>query len=114
MATFNWVISTTEYDLQPADMDGAIIVAHWRCNAEQTEGTGDDAVTYSATNTALLASHLTQRHPITRPMQTLLSLKFLIGYGLAVLTRTLLKHHWRLTLKHRRIQRRHQEYRGND
>jgi hypothetical protein len=42
MATFNWVISTTEYDLQPADMDGAIIVAHWRCNAEQTEGTGDD------------------------------------------------------------------------
>jgi hypothetical protein len=35
MATFNWVISTTEYDLQPADMDGAIIVAHWRCNAEQ-------------------------------------------------------------------------------
>ena len=21
MATFNWVISTTEYDLQPADMD---------------------------------------------------------------------------------------------
>jgi hypothetical protein len=50
MATFNWVISTTEYDLQPADMDGAIIVAHWRCNAEQVEGTGDDAVTYSATN----------------------------------------------------------------
>jgi hypothetical protein len=49
MTTFNWVISTTEYDLQPADMDGAIIVAHWRCNAEQTEGTGDDAVTYSAT-----------------------------------------------------------------
>jgi hypothetical protein len=38
MATFNWVISTTEYDLQPADMDGAIIVAHWRCNAEQVEG----------------------------------------------------------------------------
>jgi hypothetical protein len=31
-------------------MDGAIIVAHWRCNAEQTEGTGDDAVTYSATS----------------------------------------------------------------
>ena len=41
-ATFNWVISTTEYDLQPADMDGAIIVAHWRCNASQ-----DD---YSATS----------------------------------------------------------------
>ena len=42
MATFNWVISTTEYDLQPADMDGAIIVAHWRCNASQDE--------YSATS----------------------------------------------------------------
>ena len=50
MATFNWVISTLERDLQPADMDGAVIVAHWRCNAEQTEGAGDDAVTYSATN----------------------------------------------------------------
>ena len=50
MATFNWVISTLERDLQPADMDGAVIVAHWRCNAEQTEGTGDDAVNYSATN----------------------------------------------------------------
>ena len=67
MATFNWVISTTEYDLQPADMDGAIIVAHWRCNAEQTEGTGDDAVTYSATSTELLASHLTLLHPDYTP-----------------------------------------------
>ena len=46
MATFNWVISTLERDLQPADMDGAIIVAHWRCNAEQeNEGT-----TYSASS----------------------------------------------------------------
>ncbi len=50
MATFTWVIPTTEYDLKPAEMDGAIVVAHWRCKAEQTEGTGDDAVTYSATN----------------------------------------------------------------
>ena len=50
MATFNWVISTLERDLQPEDMDGAVIVAHWRCNAEQTEGTGDDAVTYNATS----------------------------------------------------------------
>ena len=41
-ATFNWVISTLERDLQPADMDGAVIVAHWRCNASQ-----DD---YSATH----------------------------------------------------------------
>ena len=50
MATFTWQVSTTEYDLQPADMDGAIIVAHWRCNAEQTEGEGDEAVTYNSTS----------------------------------------------------------------
>ena len=50
MATFTWVISTLERDLLPADMNGAVVVAHWRCNAEQTEGTGDDAVTYNATS----------------------------------------------------------------
>jgi len=50
MATFNWVISTLERDLQPADMDGAIVIAHWRCNAEQVQGSGDDAVTYTATS----------------------------------------------------------------
>tara|TARA_R100001463_G_scaffold17953_1_gene45268 strand:+ start:291 stop:629 length:339 start_codon:yes stop_codon:yes gene_type:complete len=50
MTTFNWAIPTTEYDLKPADMDGAIIVAHWRCNAEQTEGTGDDAVTHRSSS----------------------------------------------------------------
>ena len=48
MATFNWVISTLEYDIQPVDMDGAVIIAHWRCNADQVEGTGDQAVTYTA------------------------------------------------------------------
>jgi hypothetical protein len=102
MTTFNWVISTTEYDLQPADMDGAIIVAHWRCNAEQTEGTGDDAVTYSATSYGTAGfSHLILLHPITRPMQTLLNLRFLIGYGLTVLTRTQLKQVCKLTLTHR-------------
>jgi hypothetical protein len=98
MATFNWVISTTEYDLQPADMDGAIIVAHWRCNAEQVEGSGDDAVPITRPITALVASHLTLLHPITRPMQTLLSLRFLIGYGLTVLIRTQLKQVCKLTL----------------
>ena len=50
MATFTWVISTLERHLLPADMHGAVVVAHWRCNAEQTEGTGDDAVTYNATS----------------------------------------------------------------
>ncbi|MDB9726446.1 hypothetical protein OAA81_02085 [Flavobacteriaceae bacterium] len=48
MATFNWVISTLEYDIQPVDMDGAVVIAHWRCNADQVEGTGDQAVTYTA------------------------------------------------------------------
>ena len=50
MATFTWVISTLERDLLPEDMNGAVVVAHWRCNAKQTEGTGDDAVTYNATS----------------------------------------------------------------
>jgi hypothetical protein len=46
MATFNWTISTLERDIQPADMDGAIIVSHWRCTASQeNEGT-----TYSASS----------------------------------------------------------------
>ena len=52
MSTFTWVIPTTEYDLQPADMDGAIVVAHWRCKAEQT---GDDAVTYTAQSSGTCA-----------------------------------------------------------
>ena len=49
MATFTWVISNLERDLI-GDLAGGVIVAHWRCNAEQTEGTGDDAVTYNATS----------------------------------------------------------------
>ena len=31
-------------------MDGAVIVAHWRVNAEETTGEGDDAVTYTASS----------------------------------------------------------------
>jgi hypothetical protein len=50
MTTFNWTIATLEYDLQPSDMDGAVIVAHWRVNAEETTGEGDDAVTYTASS----------------------------------------------------------------
>ena len=50
MATFEWVISTLEYDIQPSDMDGAVVIAHWRCNATQTEGAGDTAVTYGASS----------------------------------------------------------------
>ena len=37
MATFTWVISTLERDLI-GDLAGGVIVAHWRCNAEQVDG----------------------------------------------------------------------------
>ena len=30
--------------------DNGVIVCHWRANASETVGNGDDAVTYSATN----------------------------------------------------------------
>ena len=45
-----WTIATLERDLQPADMDGAVVVAHWRASASETVGEGDDAVTYSASS----------------------------------------------------------------
>ena len=48
MAT--WTIATLERDLQPADMDGAVVVAHWRATDSETVGEGDDAVTYSASS----------------------------------------------------------------
>ena len=40
----NWTISTMEHNVS----DGGVIVAHWRVTEEETVGTGDDAVTYSA------------------------------------------------------------------
>ena len=47
MATV-WQISQMERTLSdPAD---GVIVAHWRANASDTVGTGDDAVTYTSTN----------------------------------------------------------------
>ena len=36
MAT--WTIATRERDLQPADMDGAVVVAHWRVSESETVG----------------------------------------------------------------------------
>ena len=30
--------------------DGGVVVCHWRANASETVGTGDDAVTYSASS----------------------------------------------------------------
>ena len=40
-ATFNWTISTLERELS----DGGVIIAHWRCSAEET--VGDDTFTAS-------------------------------------------------------------------
>ena len=45
MATV-WQISQMERTLD----DNGVIVAHWRANASETVGTGDDAVTYSASS----------------------------------------------------------------
>ena len=45
-ATFNFTISQCDRELS----DGGITTAHWRVNAEQTVGTGDDAVTYTASS----------------------------------------------------------------
>lgn len=44
-----WTISTLERELQ-GDLAGGVIVSHWRATATETVGTGDDAVTYSASN----------------------------------------------------------------
>ena len=44
MATFNWSIANTERYLDT----GGVFVVHWRVTAEETVGTGDDAVTYTA------------------------------------------------------------------
>jgi len=45
-ATFNWGIPQCDRELS----DGGITTAHWRVNASQTVGTGDDAVTYTASS----------------------------------------------------------------
>ena len=41
-----WQISQMERTLA----DGGVVVAHWRATATETVGTGDDAVTYSASS----------------------------------------------------------------
>jgi hypothetical protein len=47
MTTTNtWTIPQCDRELA----DGGITTAHWRVNAEQTVGTGDDAVTYAASS----------------------------------------------------------------
>ncbi len=44
--TTTWTIAQLERTLD----DGGVVVAHWRANASETVGEGDDAVTYSATS----------------------------------------------------------------
>ena len=46
MATFTWTIPLCEHVIA----DGGISVVHWRCTAEETVGTSDDAVTYTASS----------------------------------------------------------------
>lgn len=45
-ATFTWSIPTVEHTIA----DGGINVAHWRCDGSETVGSGDDAVTYTASS----------------------------------------------------------------
>lgn len=45
-ATFNWNIATCERNMA----DGGVTMVHWRCDASETVGTGDDAVTHSASS----------------------------------------------------------------
>ena len=45
-ATFNWTIATCERNMA----DGGVTMVHWRCDASETVGTGDDAVTHSASS----------------------------------------------------------------
>ena len=45
-ATNTWTISQCDRELA----DGGITTAHWRVTAEQSVGTGDDAVTYTASS----------------------------------------------------------------
>ena len=42
----NWTIAQLERNTT----DNGVIVAHWRVTAEETVGTGDDAVTYTASS----------------------------------------------------------------
>ena len=44
--TYTWSVANTERNLS----DGGITVIHWRCTGSETVGSGDDAVTYTASN----------------------------------------------------------------
>jgi hypothetical protein len=49
-ATNTYSISQTDFVLSEDGLTNVINVIHWRLNAEQTEGSGDDAVTYYASS----------------------------------------------------------------
>ena len=44
--TYTWTIPTVENTIET----GGIDIIHWRCYASETVGTGDDAVTHSASS----------------------------------------------------------------
>jgi hypothetical protein len=44
--TYTWSVPMTERNLA----DGGITVIHWRCTGSETVGSGDDAVTYTASS----------------------------------------------------------------
>ncbi len=44
--TYTWTIPTVERNLS----DGGITTIHWCCSGSDTVGSGDDAVTYTASN----------------------------------------------------------------
>tara|TARA_R100000951_G_scaffold20018_2_gene16852 strand:+ start:1771 stop:2103 length:333 start_codon:yes stop_codon:yes gene_type:complete len=44
--TYTWTIPTCEHDIAT----GGINIIHWRCTASETVGSGEEAVTYTASN----------------------------------------------------------------
>lgn len=45
-ATFTWTIANLERNTS----DDGVTIAHWRCNATETVGSGDSAVTHTASS----------------------------------------------------------------
>lgn len=44
--TYTWSVANTEFDLPSK----GITIIHWRCTGSETVGSGDDAVTYTASS----------------------------------------------------------------
>jgi hypothetical protein len=85
MTVFDWKIQLLERDIQPADMDGAVVIAHWRCDgAEESEG-----VTYSSSSYGTCGFSPDPTAPGYIPYADLTQTRSWAGAGLTVLTRTL-------------------------